>query len=173
MVLLAVAGFEYAQMSTLQSQVASLQNQVTNLQSQTTTLQSTNSAQQSQISSLQSQVSSLQSTVNTQNSLLSLSTSITEANQVTINQAAGGISTITSFTAGYAGYIEISGTSTTTNGYIQVTDSWYLGGNPTNYSIGTGATIDVAVLPGTITVSFGNNNISNGASATITVIYHS
>ncbi len=165
-VMVVVAGFQYNQNSSLSNKVSNLQTQTSNLQSQVSDLQS-------QTSSLQSQVSSLQATVNTDQSLLSLSVATTEANQATINQAAGQTTTITSFAAIYAGYIQITGTSTTTNGFIQVTDSFYVGGNPTNYQFGTGATFNVAVLPGTVTVSFGNTNFSSGASATITVIYYS
>ncbi len=172
-VMVIVAGFQYAQASSMQSQISDLKSQVSSLQSQTSSLQSQVSGLQSQNSNLQSQVSSLQSMVSSQNALLSLSVSTSEANQVSINQAAGDTSTITTFTGNYAGYVHITGTSTTTNGFIRVTDSFYAGGNPTNYQFGTGATLDLGVLPGTITVSFGNTNFSNGASATITVVYYS
>jgi hypothetical protein len=68
----------------------------------------------------------------------------------------------------------VTGTSTTT-GYIEAQD--YMtnpsGGysNP-KMSFGTGATLIIPILPGTIGVYFSNNNFVNSATATITVTYY-
>ena len=101
-----------------------------------------------------------------------MSLSSKRADAVTINQSAGQLTSIVTFTAGYAGYIVVSGTSTTSLGYLLVTKSF--SGYPYNdihYSFGTGASRTIPVLPGTVTVYFGNTNLLSGATATITVIY--
>lgn len=149
---LAIVALTGCQSNSSNSQIASLQSQL--------------SSANSQVSSLQSQVSSLQSIVN-------LSQSKSEAVQTTVNQSRGQVASVVSFSAQYAGYIVVSGTSTTTNGYLQVTDSFsnypY---NSTTYAFGTGAQKTIPVLPGTVTVSFGNTNALNGATATISVTYY-
>jgi hypothetical protein len=104
-----------------------------------------------------------------------LSNTVLEAAATTVNTPAGGEAQVVVFHANYPGYILITGTSTTTTGYIEVQD--YMtnpsGGyfNPKE-NFGTGATLIIPVLPGTIGVYFGNNNFLNGATATITVTYY-
>ena len=162
-----------SQLSSANSQVSSLQNDVSTYKSQASSLQSQLSSANSQVSSLQSQLSSANSQVSSLQNIINLSQSSTEANQVTINQSSGQSSSVATFTASYAGYVVVSGTSTTSNGYLMVTDS--AGGYPynnTNYAFGTGATRTIPVLPGTVTVYFANSNLMNGATATITVTYY-
>jgi len=154
------------QLSSAKAQVTSLQNQLSSGGSQVASLQSQLSSANSQISSLQSQNRNLQSIVN-------LSQSSSEASSVTVNQSANSYTEIIAFTANYAGYVVVSGTSTTSNGYLMVTDSY--NGYPfnnTNYTFGTANTKIIPILPGTVTVYFGNTNLINGASATITVTYY-
>ena len=75
----------------------------------------------------------------------------------------------------FQGGEEVRGTSTTTTGYIEIQD--YMtnpsGGyfNPKE-PFGTSSTLIIPILPGTIGVYFGNNNLFNGATATITVTYY-
>jgi len=95
-----------------------------------------------------------------------------KADEKTINQDRGTRSAIVTFTAEYAGYVVVSGTSTTSNGYIMATSSFPgYPHNDTRYGFGTGATRLIPVLPGTIVVYFGNTNLASGATATITVRY--
>jgi hypothetical protein len=111
-----------------------------------------------------SKITSLQSTVE-------LSLSSNEANAITVNQAAGGSSPIVTFTANNAGYIVVSGTSTSITGHITIKDS-YNGYPDANYSFGTGASKIVPVLPGSVSVFFGNSDLVYGATATISVVYY-
>ncbi len=162
-----------SEISTLESQVSSLETQLSSTNAQISSLQSQLSSGGSEIANLQAQISSLQSQNSNLQSIVNLSQSSTQASSVTVNQAAGQLSLVKSFSASYAGYIVVSGTSTTTNGYIMVTDSFsgypY---NSTTYSFGTGATRIIPLLPGTVSVYFGNTNFSSGATATITVTYY-
>ncbi len=154
------------QLSSSKSQITSLQNDISGYQSQTSSLKSQLSSLNDQVSSLRSQISDFQSIVN-----LSKSTAV--ANEKTINQSEGQSTSIVSFTAQYAGYVVVSGTSTTVNGYLIVTDSFNnYPLNSVHYPFGTGATSTIPILPGTVTVYFANSNVSGGATATLTVIYY-
>jgi hypothetical protein len=102
-----------------------------------------------------------------------LSKSSIKANPTTIIQAAGALSLVTTFTADYAGYVVISGTSTTPAGYLRVVDSY--SGYPYNnytYYFGTSATVLVPILPGTVSVYFGNSGVVGSVTATLTIIYY-
>lgn len=167
-----------SQLSTLQGQISSLQSDVARYISQaaslTNQLASANSevtSLQGQLSSANSQYASLQSRNNDLQSITKLSKSTVVANQRTINQSAGQSSTIVSFNADYAGYIVVSGTSTTSNGTVIVTYSFPNLPATSPHTFGTSSTLTIPVLPGTVTVSFNNSNLLNGATATITVTY--
>jgi predicted nucleic acid-binding Zn-ribbon protein len=154
-----------AQVSTLETNLASANVQVSTLQSQLTSANVQVSSLQSQLASANAQVSSLQRIIN-------LLESSTIASAVTINQANNTSTRIVTFTANYAGYIVVSGTSNTVNGYLLVTNSF--SGYPYNdihYTFGPSDSRMIPVLPGTVAVNFGNTNIINGATATITVVY--
>lgn len=152
-----------AQVNQLESTISSLQSENSQLQGQVSNLQSQNSQ-------LTAQVSNLNVELNNDQSLLNLQVSTTEANQQTINQGSGQTSLVTSFSTPYAGYIVISGTSTASGGYIEVTGA---GQSNTEYNFGNGATLDIPVLPGTTGVYYGNPNWFGGATATVSVVYHS
>ena len=144
LILLAFSGFIYeiVQINSAHSYAHSLENQVTSLQGQ--------------LATANNQISSLQRIVNLQESQTIISNS-------TINGTSGQVVKAASFTASYMGYVRIIGTTTTTNGYIVVND--------VSYQFGTGGTVSAPVLPGNVTVSFGNTNFINGATATLTVTY--
>lgn len=99
----------YSQTSTLiltkNNEISSLQNQVSSLQGQTSSLQN-------QVTSLQNQNATLQSIVN-------LSQSSAPAKSITVNAGAQQSTQVISFMANYAGYIIVSGTSTTSKGYVK------------------------------------------------------
>jgi hypothetical protein len=154
------------QILTLQGQVSSLENQLESANNQVIALQVQLSTADVQTSLLEGQISDLQS-------ILALSQSSVKASSVTINQAAGEASPVVVFVADYAGYIVVSGNSTTTNGYIVVADSF--SGYPYNstpHSFGTDSAWLIPVLPGTVSVYFGNTNLINGATATLSVTYY-
>jgi uncharacterized protein YlxW (UPF0749 family) len=165
-----------SQVSSASSQVSSLQNQVNSANAQIASLQSQLGSGSSQVTSLQSQLNSANAQIASLQNLLNLNSSSVKASQVTINQSANQTSQVITFNATYAGYIVVSGTSTTSNGYITVTDSFssyptFNSGHDNNF--GTGAVLTIPVLPGTVTVYFGNANAFTSATATITVTYYS
>ncbi len=160
------AALQQVRISDLEGQVSSLGNQLESANNQVIALQVQLSTADAQMSSLESQIGDLQS-------ILGLSQSSVEASSVVINQGAREVSPVVIFVADYAGYIVVSGTSTTTNGYIMVTDSF--SGYPYNntpHSFGTGSAWLIPVLPGTVSVYFGNTNLINGATATLSVTYY-
>ena len=162
-----------AQVSSVKSELSSIKAQVSSLQNDASTYKSQISTLQSQLSSASAQVSSLQSQNSSLQSIVSLSKSQTLVNMLTVNQGPGEISLVVSFQADYAGYIVVSGTSTTNSGYISVLDTWpNYPFNGYSYEFGTGMNRTILVMPGTVRVSFGNGNTSNGATATLTVTYY-
>jgi hypothetical protein len=141
-----------------QDQLESANSLITTLQSQVTTLES-------QVTPLQNQIDQLQD-------ITDLSLYSVKADAVTIHQISGATSNIVSFIADYAGYIVVSGTSTTVDGYIYLTASFE--GYPYDYYklyFSTGTTLKIPVLPGTINVYFINSDLL-GATAVITVTYY-
>ena len=160
------------QLQSAEDQMSSLQTQLSSYQSQLQSAENQVSSLQTQLSSYQSQVSSLQSELSVCQRYGQLQEWSLKAEDKTVNQDHGTKSGIVQFTADYAGYVQVSGTSTTSNGYIMVTCSFsgypY---NDTEYLFGTGTTRLIPVLPGTIRVYFGNHNLVHGATATITVYY--
>jgi DNA repair exonuclease SbcCD ATPase subunit len=148
-----------------QDQLESANSLITTLQSQVTTLES-------QVTTLENQVTPLQSQIDQLQEITDLSLYSTELDTVTIYQAANVYQNVVSFTADYAGYVVVSGTSSTFNTDIRVTDSFT--GYPYNeylHHFGTGTTLKIPVLPGTITVYLSNTS-PVGLTATITVTYY-
>ncbi len=159
------------QMSAKTNEAAELSQQVRRLEGQVTTGGSDVSSLQGQIEGLRRNFEGAQAQLSSLERIVSLSMSTTPASSVAINQSAGQTSEVTSFTASYAGYIVVSGTSTTTKGFIRVSGTF--SGYPTyTQEFVTGAKLYVPVLPGVVTVYFGNDNTMNGASATISVQYY-
>ncbi len=169
-----------SQLKTLQNQASSSQSLVTSLQNQLATYKSQNDSLQgkialsdSQITNFQSQIASLQNANNELNSILNLSKFSVKANALTIYQNASASSLVASFPADYAGYIVVTGASTTATGYLTVTNSF--SGYPYNnydYYFGANSTVLIPVLPGVVSVYFGNHNVTGPVSATLTVTYY-
>ncbi|MBI4283704.1 MAG: hypothetical protein HY663_04460 [Chloroflexi bacterium] len=115
--------------------------------------------------SLQNQITSLQAITN-----LSASTALVSL--ASVNATASANATVASFTASYAGYLSISGNSSSASAYIAVTDSFI--GYPYNsnhYPFGTAnVTLTIPVLPGTVAILFGVP--SDNATAIITATYN-
>ena len=129
-------------------------------------------ALQNKIDPAKEQLAAMQAKIKEAGDILNLSLSTTEAKEVTINQYGGQSTNVVTFNAKYAGYVVITGQSTSNNGLINVTnktdDQTFIVPN-TFYS--DTAQI-VPVLPGTVAVEFTNVNILNGATTTLTVVYH-
>jgi hypothetical protein len=161
-----------SQLTSVNAQILSLGNDLSAGKSQIVSLQSQVSSYQNQATSYQNQVTTLQSQNNDLQNIVNLAAYAVEASSVPISQAAGQMSPVTSFTVNYAGYIVVSGSSSSGSGYVRVTDTYssypY---NSYNYSFSTGGSVFVPVLPGTITVYYGNNDAA-AVTATISVMYY-
>jgi len=132
----------------------------------------------------------LESKNNNLQSIVNLSQSSVEVDSVTVNEGPNAEVQVAAFGVNYAGYIVVSGTSTTSNGYVAVYASFepsvFREANvpfPTAaiatdslpcYSFGTSNQVIIPVLPGGVILYFGNTNPWNGAgaTATITVTYY-
>ncbi len=175
--LLVAGGFAWYAVSTSRrmsakvNEAAELSLQVRRLEVQVSNGGSDVSGLQNEVISLRSNLEGAQAQLSSLEKIVSLSLSSTPANSVTINQSAGQSTQVTSFTAQYAGYIVVSGTTTTTKGFIRVSGT-FAGYPGYTQDFASGATLVIPVLPGTVTVHFGNNNALNGASATISVKYY-
>jgi len=176
-----------SQYQALQSSYASLQNQYSSLQSSYNSLQSQYQALQSSYASLQNQYSSLQSSYNSlqsqyqalQSSYASLQ-SIANLQQTTTWVNAQTVSEGPSsdypwsFSTSYAGYVTVTvSSSTTSNTWIEI---YGISSNGITYnsyeiSVGYSGTVYYPVLPGTVYVYVGNNNLVNGATETVTITY--
>jgi TolA-binding protein len=154
------------------SQIALLRGDVAEKAAEIASLNQLVSEKVTQITSLQRQVSSLRGRVNELQSIVDLSEQTTIASRH-IAQEAGEASLVTTFVADYAGYITISGTTTATEGYVQVLSSHtaYPANNQT-YAFGPLETLNIPVLPGTTAVYFGNADDSGDVAAQLAVVYH-
>jgi len=94
-------------------------------------------------------------------------------NAQTVSQGAGGY-TYWSFSTSYAGYVTVTvPSSTTSNTWVEI---YGISSNGITYdsgqiSVGYGGTVSYPVLPGTVQVDVGNNNLVNGATETVTITY--
>jgi hypothetical protein len=156
-----------------QSEISSMQDEITNYESQVADYKSQITPLQSQLEIANNQAIGLQNQIDRFVEIVHLSRYSTEADAVTITMATSAKASVVSFHADYAGYIVISGTSSTFYGVIFVEESF--DGYPFDdyqYDFGKGATLVVPVLPGTITVYFAATLWSGLISATITVDYY-
>ncbi len=99
------------------------------------------------------------------------SNSATLFSSQTISQAHGTQTLLYTFTPPYSGYIYISGTSSSTTGYIRITNNTT--SSSTNYAFGTGTTITAPVTAGySYSIRFGNSDASGTITATLSAIYY-
>ncbi|MFP3203081.1 MAG: hypothetical protein RXR43_12940 [Sulfolobus sp.] len=91
-----------------------------------------------------------------------------------ISQPAGSYTQYT-FSLSYPGYVEVivySSTTTKTyveiNGYSEQGISYSTG----QVDIGSSGTVSFPVLPGSVTIYIGNNNLINGATEQIEIVYY-
>lgn len=92
--------------------------------------------------------------------------------QYTVNQGARMNSLVETFQASYAGYVQVSITSTTTNAYITVEYSYQGHVFSFKSTLGTSGEASFCVLPSNVFIYAGNSNIIDGATHTMTVTYH-
>jgi F0F1-type ATP synthase membrane subunit b/b' len=149
------------------AQVAAKTLELSTSQSQATTLQS-------QITNLTAAKAALQTQVDNMTSIVNLSASSTPISSFPVTLSSATYTPVaSSFAANYAGYLVVSGSSSTANGYIMVNvsgNSYYPSAfNNYHYGFGTGITQYVPILPGTVTVYYGNTDASS--TATISVLY--
>ena len=105
-------------------------------------------------------------------SIANLEQQQTVLNQYTTNQGANTHTLVTSFQANYAGYIDISLTSTATNAYV-IVEYWYQGRLFSfQETLGTSGEVVFCLLPSSVAIYAGNRNFVGGATHTITAIYH-
>jgi hypothetical protein len=126
-----------------------------------------------EISSQNSVISTQQNSITAQQSTLSLEVTQTIAGGITLNMPFNSSTPVTSFTAGYAGYLEVSGTSNT---YVDIgvcygATSASECDSSVNYFIipfsTGGATFEAPMEPGPVWINAYNYN---AGTATITVL---
>ncbi|MDO8567739.1 MAG: hypothetical protein Q7R57_03375 [Dehalococcoidales bacterium] len=155
-----------SQLSSIQNDVNSYKSQIASLQGQLTAANAANiTALEAQVVSLQQQNQNLTDITNLKNVLV-----VTDA--LTVNQQYAAPYTIGTFTAPYAGYITIGGQTTSPDIYITVTDSFPNYPVEARYQFGTGTTLNIPVLPGTVTVYYHNANGAGISTGTVGVRYY-
>ena len=123
--------------------------------------------------SLQSQYSSLQSSYANLQSIANLQQTTTWVNAQTVSEGPGGYY-YWSFSAPYAGYVTVTvSSSTTSNTWVEIrgVSSNGIGYDTGEIPIVSGGIISYPVLPGTVYVEVGNNNLANGATETVAITY--
>jgi TolA-binding protein len=165
-----------AGLATTSNQITALTNQLTNINGQITTLQSNVS---SQISSMQTQLSTITTQLTAlQNNVTSLSAEvsvITTTNPLFtsqgISQSFGTQTQVYTFTPSYTGEIYLSGTSSSSTGYIRVINNSTSATN--TYTFGTGTVITVGLIGGdNYTIYFGNSDTTGTIIATLSASYY-
>jgi hypothetical protein len=136
------------------------------------------SSLQSTITSLQNQISSLDAQITSLNNIINLADSQVWVNDSTVNEPAptGGVGISWhdwTFSASYAGYVEIDVLSATEGAWTQVVYSAYGVSYSVQTDVGTGGVAYFPILPSsTITVGVGNGNAMWGSTQTVTITYY-
>ena len=153
-----------SQVSALSSQISSLQGNLASANMTITSLQGNLTATKTQLDQVTSEVTSLQNSTTSGNlqiadlqNITSLTVSTPLVSYYSFAQNAQQTSPVCNFTANYAGYVSVSGTSTSNTGYIGVTNSFNGFPNGTQYKF-SGSTISIPVLPGKGSLYFGNDD---------------
>jgi hypothetical protein len=159
--------------NSLQGQYQALNASYTNLQSSYASLQNQYSSLQSSYNSLHSQYQDLQSSYANLQSIANLQRTTTWVNAQTVSEGPGGYY-YWSFSAPYAGYVTVTvSSSTTSNTWVEIrgVSSNGIGYDTGEIPIVSGGTVSYPVLPGTVYVEVGNNNLVNGATETVAITY--
>lgn len=148
--------------ASLQSQLASINTQLTSLNNTTVSLQSTLTSLGSAVDSLVARVNSLTSTATNPVVLFS---------SHPVSQTFGTQSLVYTYTPTYNGYFYIGGTSSSTTGYIRISNNSTA--TYTDYPFGTGTTVTVGVTAGyNYSIIFGNSDASGTITATLSATYY-
>ncbi len=162
-----------SKLASLQTQLGAANSQIASAAARLNDDESKLASLDSQLASVNSQISSLQDQINTLNNrLYTLSTSGTQIlGSTTIAASSGAPAVVASFTASDAGYVTISGYSTSSTGYVYAVNSTY--GNSSTYAFQTSATtVTIPIQPGTIYVYFGTADATAYAYITSVYYYH-
>ncbi|MBN1366365.1 MAG: hypothetical protein JW967_00350, partial [Dehalococcoidales bacterium] len=144
------------------SSIASIENQLSTISSQITSLQNTVTSLQSSINSLNTRVSALESAA--------ANTKITLITSYSITQDFNERTLLTTFSPTGTGTLYISGTSSSSTGYIRLYNNTL--STFTDYTFGTAKTITTAVTYGyTYSIYFGNTEPSGTVTATLSAYY--
>jgi hypothetical protein len=119
------------------------------------------------------QIAELKSKIVDLNSILNLNETEIVVENYAINQGANSASTVKQQSYPYSGYLIVYGTSTTSNAYVKL-EYWF---NGTLYSftqmLGTSGELFFSIpKTDSATVYTGNTNVVDGATETLTVVYH-
>ncbi len=171
------------QIDTILLQISSLQHAVTSDTGIVGTIETQLSLIAADLSSLGDTTTALQTTLtsleNTVDSLISQVNELTQAasNPVvlftsrTITQPFSTQTLLHTFAPTYSGNIYISGTSSSTTGYIRVTNNST--STFTDYPFGTGTTVNAIVMGGySYSIRFGNTEGSGTVTATLSAVYY-
>jgi hypothetical protein len=119
------------------------------------------------------QIVDLQSQITDLNLILNLGKNETVVNNFAVNQGANSGSTVIQRGFFYSGYLLVSGTSTTENAYVKL-DYWFNGKLYSfNQTLGTAGEL-LFIIPKTDAAAIyaGNTNPTDGATETLTIVYH-
>ena len=178
------------QIDALSSQIGSVLSQLSGLQAEVIADDSNIATLQSQLSSINTQLASLgETTASLGNTLTSLGNTVdslvSQVNRLTstatnpvilfssqaISQAFGAQTLLYTSTPTYNGHFRISGTSSSTTGYIRVTNNSTA--TYTDYPFGTGTTVTAAVTAGySYSIIFGNSDASGTITALLSATYN-
>jgi septal ring factor EnvC (AmiA/AmiB activator) len=151
------------------TQISSISNQISSINSQLATLSSSLSSLTTSLTDLQSTVASLSTEVDNLTSTSWYSHSTTLASSQSLSQGYGEQTLFATFFANYAGYLYISGTSTSSTSYITVKNT--TSGTLNSYTFGTGTTVSAPIQAGAIEIYFGNSASSGSVTAVLSVVY--
>jgi peptidoglycan hydrolase CwlO-like protein len=148
--------------------ISTITTQLSSITTELSALSATTASLQSKLTSLESKVNSLKATVD------KLTTPVTHSvvlfSSQLISQAFGTQSLLYNLTTPYAGYISITGTSSSSTAYIRVTNNNT--GYTSYYPFGTGNAVNVAVSAGQrYSLYFGNSDAVGTVTATLSAVY--
>jgi len=161
-----------ANITDYESRIIDLQNQMNSLNATYWDYVATHSHHSdSEYVMLESAYKSLDKEVSDLRAIVKLEKSTTIVSNQTVNQGAQEETVISTGHCDYAGYMQISCTTTTSTGYVKMVVTCDYGRYTWLEEVGTGKTFVAPVLPGRVEIYFGNTDPSTGASATFTITY--
>jgi hypothetical protein len=157
------------QMSSLRTQMTALDNQIASLHTKTDLIPGL----EKQITDLTVQLETAKKQIDSFQGSPGLTKSSTEMYAENVDVRAGTVPIIHEMKANYAGYLQISAAPSTINSFFKVKDSFT--GYPYNdnfYMLDAGGTLIIPILPGDITIYYGNSVPGTGVSAVVTIKYY-